>query len=372
MARPKLHIASSETSADQLYATKFRAPDAFAFLQKDDKKLLLLSDLEIDRGRSEAKVDVIQPLSEIEKRLRSPEKKPSYARVIATWLKENDCANVRVPESFPLGLARSLKKEGIRVRPVKGAFWPEREFKSFAEVRLLEAALRIAESGMSRAFEVLAATKPHKDGRLFWGRRLLTSELLRMEIEIAIIRAGGEAHGDTIVACGEQACDPHARGRGPLWANKLIILDIFPRSARSGYFGDITRTVVRGCATDAQRHLWETCLAGQKIALDKMKPGMHGSSIHEEIKSFFAKSGYPTEIRDGRWQGFFHGTGHGLGLEVHEFPRFANTVFRSRQVLTVEPGIYIPGLGGVRHEDVALITTSGHRLLTHFPKPLEI
>ena len=84
-----------------------------------------------------------------------------------------------------------------------------------------------------------------------------------MEMEIAVVSAGGEARGDTIVACGELACDPHERGSGPLLANQLIILDIFPRDSRTGYFGDLTRTVVRGTATQEQRRLWEICLRGQ-------------------------------------------------------------------------------------------------------------
>lgn len=373
MPRPKLIIASSEASADQLYATKFRAPDAFVFLQTGDKKMLLLSDLEVDRGRREAKVNRVDAFSAVEKTVGEGKKKtPPYARVVASWLRSCKARSVLVPADFPLGLARLLKKEGIRLKSAKGSFFSEREKKSPAEVRCIEAGIRIAEAGMSRAMEILSSTTTRKDGRLALGRRVLTSEFLRMEIETAVVRAGGESRGDTIVAGGEQACDPHGRGTGPLHANELIIIDIFPRDARSGYFGDITRTVVRGKATDAQRHLWETCLAGQAMALEQMKPGNQGAVIHEAVKSYFSEQGYPTEIRDGRWQGFFHGTGHGLGLEVHESPRFGATIFLPGQVITVEPGIYIPGLGGVRHEDVVLVTPRGPKLLTQAPKPLEI
>ncbi len=372
MPRPKLIIASSEASADLLYATKFRAPDPFVFLQ-GDKKLLLLSDLEVDRGRKEAGVDRVDAYSDVEREIQGDRRKrPGYARVIARWLKGSKARSVVVPTGFPLGLARQLKKEGIRIKPAGDPFFPERERKSAAEIRAIEAAIRIAEAGMSRAMELLASSIPRRDGRLAIGRRILTSEILRMEIETALVRAGGEARGDSIVAGGEQACDPHGRGTGPLRANELIIIDIFPRDARTGYFGDITRTVVRGKAGDAHRHLWETCLAGQEMALKQMKPGNQGAAVHEAIKEFFADKGYPTEVRDGRWQGFFHGTGHGLGLEVHESPRFAATTFLPGQVLTVEPGIYMPGLGGVRHEDVAVVTAKGPKLLTHAPKPLEL
>jgi Xaa-Pro aminopeptidase len=373
MARPKLIVASSESSADQLYASGFRAPDAFAFLESKGEKRLLLSDLEVDRGRSEARVDGVESYSDVERSVRGERRKrPAMARVLAAWLALHKVKSVLVPSDFPLGLARALKKEGVRLKPVKGIFWPERERKTAAQVRQIEAALRIAEAGIERAFEVLRSAVIRKDGRLSLGRRILTSEMVRIEVETAVVRAGGESRGDSIVAGGVQACDPHARGSGSLRAHELIILDVFPRDARSGYFGDITRTVVRGRAGDAQRHMWETCLAGQEQALRAIKPGRSGAEIHEQVKRLFSEAGYPTEIRDGRWVGFFHGTGHGLGLEIHESPRFSDVEFFPGLVTTVEPGIYFPGIGGVRHEDVVVVTGRGTRILTKAAKPLEI
>jgi Xaa-Pro aminopeptidase len=371
--RGKLIVASSEDSADMLYATRFRAPDAFVFVEAQGRTAILLSDLEVDRGRREAKVDEVVSYSELEKKVQGVSKqKPSHAKLIAEFVKSRGVRRVLTPGDFPLGLARSLEKTHIRAEPVKGPLWPQREIKNRWEVDALRAALRITEAGMARGHEILKAASIRKDRKLLWKRQVLTSEILRIEMEAAVLRAGGEARGDTIVACGEQACDPHERGSGPLYANQLIILDIFPRDARSGYFGDLTRTVVRGTANEAQRRLWETCLRGQRRALRALKPGVSGEKIHEEVKAFFAASGYPTEIKDGRWRGFFHGTGHGLGLEIHEEPRFAAATFRPGQVFTVEPGIYWPGIGGVRHEDVAVITAKGHRLISHFPKELEI
>ncbi|MEO6054246.1 MAG: M24 family metallopeptidase, partial [Chthoniobacterales bacterium] len=138
------------------------------------------------------------------------------------------------------------------------------------------------------------------------------------------------------------------------------------------YYGDMTRTVVRGRASEAQHRLWATCLAGQAIAFAQIAPGVNGAITHENIKRFFTDAGYPTVQKKGRWQGFFHGTGHGLGLQIHESPRFSSTVFKPGQVITVEPGIYIPGIGGVRHEDVVVITEKGHRVLSRFSKPLSL
>jgi Xaa-Pro aminopeptidase len=369
----RLIIASSETSADMLYATRFRAPDAFVFLESRGRTVLLLSDLELDRGRREARVDEVASYSELEKELQHRKKqKPAFAAVVGEFLKRRGVKHVLTPKDFPLGLATSLRGERIRVEAAEGTFWPQRQFKTPQEVGALKGALRIAEAGMARGHEILRVSKAAKDGTLRWRGRILSAEVLRIEMELAVVRAGGEARGDTIVACGEAACDPHERGKGPLSANQLIILDIFPRDSRSGYFGDLTRTVVRGRASEAQRHLWTTCLAGQERVLQALRPGLKGQKIHEETKAFFAKSGYPTTIRNGRWSGFFHGTGHSLGLEIHEEPRFAAATFRSGQVFTVEPGIYWPGVGGVRHEDVVAITDRGHQLMSNFPKQLEL
>jgi Xaa-Pro aminopeptidase len=276
-----------------------------------------------------------------------------------------------VPANFPLGFAQELAASKIRLRTTNGLFWPEREAKSEDELKLMRRALQITEAGMARGIEVLSAAKPGSGRKLSWSGKTLTSEILRAEIDSAILRAGG-LPANTIVAGGDQACDPHERGFGPLKADSLIILDIFPRDAKSGYFGDMTRTVVRGRASDEQRRLWETVRDGQALALKKMKPGVDGLKLHNEVKQFFTDRGFPTEVRGGRQVGFFHGTGHGLGLEIHEFPRFQKTVFKPGQVLTVEPGLYYPGIGGVRIEDVVVVTKSGTRMLSRFEKRLEI
>jgi Xaa-Pro aminopeptidase len=367
---PRLIVASSEHDADMLYATGFFVPDPFILLQQGDRSAVVLSDLEIDRGRKEARTDEVVALSEISKLCRKG-KDSSFAEHVAAFLKVRKVRRAAVPESFPLGLATSLEKAGIRLVPQAGLFWKEREFKTAAELKLVRQAQAITEAGMARGMEVLRAAEIGPKKVLRWNAQPLTSEILRAEIDSAILRAGG-LPANTIVAGGEQACDPHERGHGPLRGHELIILDIFPRTAKSGYFGDMTRTVVRGQASEAQRRLWETCLAGQEKAFSEIKPGQSGKAVQDGVRQFFTKNGFPTEQREGRWTGFFHGLGHGLGLEIHESPRIAATTFRAGQVVTVEPGIYVPGLGGVRHEDVVTITATGHRLLSRFPKPFEL
>ena len=368
----RLIVAASETDPDILYATKFWAPDPFIFLERTGKRTLVLSDLEIDRARKQAEADEFVMFSELEREVQGQSKKaPAYEKVLAHFLKKRGVTSAVVPANFPLRYAEELAANRIRVRATNGLFWPEREAKSDKEVALMGQALRITEKGLKRAIEVLRVSSPGAGKRLRWNGNTLTSEILRAEVDSAILRAGGTPLG-TIVAGGDQACDPHERGSGPLYADSLIILDVFPRDAKSGYFGDMTRTVVRGRASEAQQKLWDTVKAGQALALKRIKAGVDGMAIHKAIQELFASRGFPTEIRDGRRVGFFHGTGHGLGLEIHEHPRLQKATLKDRQVLTVEPGLYYPGLGGVRIEDVVLVTKTGCKILSRFPKQLEI
>jgi Xaa-Pro aminopeptidase len=368
----RLIVAASETDPDMLYATKFWAPDPFIFLERNGKRTLVLSDLEIDRGRKQADADEFVMFSELERDVQGKSKKaPPYEKVLAHFLRKRGVRSTIVPANFPLRYAEELAANKIRVRATNGLFWPERAAKSEKEIEMIGRALRITEKGLKRAIEILKASNPGAGKRLHWSGKTLTSEMLRAEIDSAILRTGGIPTG-TIVAGGDQGCDPHERGFGPLYAKSLIILDVFPRDAKTGYFGDMTRTVLRGRASDAQRKLWETVKAGQALALKKIKAGADGMTIHKAIQKFFAERGFPTEVRKGRRVGFFHGTGHGLGLEIHEHPRFQKVTLKNRQVLTVEPGLYYPGLGGVRQEDVVVVTKIGCRVLSRFPKRLEI
>ena len=369
---PRVIFASSEESADMLYATKFAVPDAFLFLLQNGKKTILLSDLEIDRGRKEARVDEVVALSSIEgdleKRLKS---KPPIEKTIAHFLRKRRIRRAAVPYSFPIGLATELAKEGVLVFPVAGLFWSEREFKTPEELKLIQLAIRITELGLARGIEVLRAAEISSGKKLIWAGKPLTSERLRAEIETVILHAGG-LPANTIVAGGDQACDPHDRGSGPLKANSMIILDVFPKHKESGYYGDLTRTVVKGQASEAQRKLWYTVLEAQKFSLQKIRAGGSGGELQKAVSELFQERGYPAEIRNGRWVGFFHGLGHGFGLDIHEQPRIAKAEFKPGQVFTVEPGLYIPGVGGARIEDDGVVTENGFKVLSRFPKELEL
>ena len=368
----RLIVAPSDTDADMLYATRIFIGDPFIFLQQKGKRILVLSDLEIDRAKKNAKADEFVMFNQLEREVQGKAKKaPPYEKVLAHFLTKRGVKRALVPANFPLGFANEIKRNGIALETSNGLFWPAREKKTTEEIRLLERALRMTETGMKRGMEILKASKPGTGKKLKWSGKTLTSETLRAEIDSAILRAGG-VPTNTIVAGGDQACDPHERGFGPLRADSLIILDIFPRDGKTGYWGDMTRTVVRGRASEQQRKLWEAVKAGQRLALKRIKAGVDGVSIHQAITELFERRGFPTEVRNGRRVGFFHGTGHGLGLEIHEYPRLQKVVLKAGQCLTVEPGLYYPGIGGARIEDVVIVEKTGCRILSRFPKQLEI
>jgi Xaa-Pro aminopeptidase len=232
----------------------------------------------------------------------------------------------------------------------------------------------MAEVGLAEGIQALKQSKVGRNRQLIYRTAPLTSEKLRGVIGTAILQAGGLA-SHTIVAGGRQGCDPHEQGHGRLRANEPIIIDIFPRSQKTGYFGDITRTVVKGRASAALRKMYDTVERAQELAFGQIRNKARAREIHENVQKFFVHEGYKTGRSNGRMQGFFHGTGHGLGLEIHEAPRLSPTthdILRSGHVVTIEPGLYYTDVGGVRLEDVALVTGNGPRNLTKFEKVLEV
>jgi Xaa-Pro aminopeptidase len=370
-----LMVADSERDANMLYATGLFVPDPFIYLRASGRPLVVMSDLEIDRARAQAPHCRVASLGQYRQKLRAQGiLRPGLAHVVRQILREKGIRRVTVPDNFPLGLATDLEKLGVPVKARPGNFFPEREIKSAAEVRKISAALVMAEVGMAEGMQVLHTAKIGRDRKLLYHNVPLTSEKLRAVIDCAILQACGLA-ANTIVAGGRQACDPHERGFGPLRAHEPIVIDIFPRSQKTGYFGDITRTVVRGRASEAVRRLYDTVYQGQKIAFRKFRANLPTGDAHRAVQEFFEQQGYKTRRRHGRMEGFFHGTGHGLGLEIHESPRVgANSTgkLQAGHVVTVEPGLYYPEIGGVRLEDVALVTNTGARNLTRFEKVLEI
>jgi Xaa-Pro aminopeptidase len=372
-ASARLIIAASEADANLYYLTRFRAPDAFVFVSIGDEKILLMSDLEVDRARAQAQVDTVLRIRAYEDRAKAAGvARPRLIDAVSAFLEERGVRAVVVPGSFPIEHGDALRACGVEVQVRREPFVEERLVKTPAEVGYMAAAMRRTEAALDAAIDAIREADV-VDGVLHWQGKVLTSEALKRLIAVRLLDDGMLAQ-HTIVACGDDACDPHNGGSGPLRAGQAIIIDVFPQDETTRYHADITRTVVKGRATDALRAMYRAVADGQACAFRLIRDGAEGETVHAEVQATLDALGFRTGEVNGRMQGFFHGTGHGLGLEVHELPRVAKvpTRLRTGNVVTVEPGLYYPGVGGVRIEDVVVVTENGCTNLTAYPKELEV
>ena len=366
---PPLLYADSEHSADALYFGRVGVPDSFVAFGLRGKKYAVVSALEFGRVKKTSDFDVVLPLEAYLKRARElwPQRKPGGAEVIFLVAKDFKQTRFTVPEDFPAGVFDKLYELGLDVDVADGALFPAREIKTPAEATAIREGNRLSALGFAAAERILRSSKIR--GRSLRHRgQVVTSEMLKFAIEVAILEAGGVS-ANTIAAGGDQACDPHERGSGPLRPHELIILDIFPRVTKTGYYGDMTRTFLRGRANDAQRALVAAVRAAQLAALKMIRTGVNGRAVHQKCVETFAGRGYETKHTPRGSVGFFHGTGHGLGLAVHEPPRMSPTIdypLKKNSVVTVEPGLYYPGLGGCRIEDVVQVTSSAPKMLSRY------
>ncbi len=371
--RSVLMIAASETDSNLYYGTRFIAPDPFIFLDVKGERLLLMSDLELDRARSQASVDRVLSYSDIERRLREDgTADPGAVDVVHAVLRDHGIKRLLVPGSFPLKHAQRLQELGYQLEVGREPFFDRRAVKTEEEVRNIEATQRATEEAVAVAHEALKAASV-RDGTLWLSGEPLTSERVKKLINVRLMELDCVAQ-HTIVAGGDQACDPHHEGSGSLAPNQSIIFDVFPRSGHTRYFADMARTVVRGKPAPELKRLYQIVKDAQEDAITKIRDGADGATIHREICERFESAGYHTGVVNGRMQGFFHGTGHGVGLDIHEAPRIskAGSTLQEGHVVTVEPGLYYPGLGGIRIEDMVLVTPDGCRNLTNFPKVFEL
>jgi len=364
-----LLFADSEKNADMLYFGGVFVPDPFIALTLGPRKVAVVNQLEFARVRKESAFDEVLSLEEWTARARQ-ETGGEFrfpASVVVALAKAFGVASFRVADDFPAGLAFALQEAEISLEIVEGGLFPEREFKGDAEAALIRQGNAASAAGF-RAAERLLREAEIRKGVLDHGGMRLTSERVQEAIAVACLEKGAVA-ANTIVAGGDQACDPHCRGTGPLRADSLIIIDIFPRVAKTGYHGDMTRTYLKGRPSEAQRALYATVLEAEQMALGEHRSGKSGAKIHREVVRFFGDRGYETRRDGGVPTGFIHGLGHGLGLEVHEPPRVnpSGARLRKGQVITVEPGLYYPGLGGVRVEDVVRVRSGEPELLSKHP-----
>ncbi|RRJ98207.1 aminopeptidase P family protein [Opitutaceae bacterium TAV4] len=366
---PVLLYADTERSADMLYFGGFHAPDPFIAVRVGGRKIAVLNALEFGRAKRASGFDVVLALEPLLNRARRvfalpKDKRPGPADVIALLAARYEVREFGVADDFPAGLADRLRERGVGVRPADVLF-PEREIKTVVEAKAIREGNRASAIGIAAAERVLRAAKV-RGGVLRYDGAVLTSERLRTAIEVACLEAGALSIG-TIAAGGDQACDPHERGHGPLRAGELIVVDVFPRVMTSGYHGDMTRTFLKGRASEAQRALVAAVREAQAAALGAIRAGVNGRDVHGECIRVFKTRGFKTKRSAKGSVGFFHGTGHGLGLAVHEAPRVSTVDYtlKAGSVVTVEPGLYYPGagLGGCRIEDVVQVTEGAPPLM---------
>lgn len=361
----KLLYASGRDS-NMFYNIRLEIPDPFFFLDVGDQKYVFLSHLELGAFEIQNQNPAIRAV-----RLESlygelaaiPGGGPGVGKIALVILKRYDLLDqdIFVPHTFPVFLADYLREQGVRVIPHQNLY-PERAVKTAEEIADLRESVRRTLLAFRRIEEVLEESKIHGD-RLEWKGETLTSELLKREVERLLLEHNMVNPEEMIISSGTHAAMPHHRGQGAILPNQTIVCDIFPKHRTSGLFSDISRTYIKGKPSAQAQRMFETVLELQKNAIAEVGPGKRFEDIHARTVKGFLERGYHTEP-----EGFTHSLGHGLGLEVHEFPFVRGTeALKPGHVITIEPGLYYTNIGGVRIEDVVLVTDTGSENLSEYP-----
>lgn len=358
-------------NSDIYYVTHFLASDDFAYLQTETgKEVIFISDMEKGRAEIESRVSTIKTLQDLDYKEKLKEKKdPSiaYAACISELFAGEGIKKIAVPYDFPIFESNFLTEAGFSVVPIKSPFRKIRSLKRPEELEAIKYAQMAGEKAMEAALALIAGAE-EREGFLYHAGEVLTGTKVLSVIDHTLLDYGCEAE-ETIVSCGRDTSNPHGTTDGPLNANAPIILDIFPRSKKKRYFADMTRTVLHGKASEELKKMYETVLAAQKKGFEMVKPGVKASDVHSAVCDIFEAHGYDT-YRSGAKVGFIHSTGHGVGLDIHELPGVGeNGVFlEAGNVITIEPGLYYPGIGGIRIEDMILVTEDGYQNFTGLEK----
>ncbi len=358
-------------NSDIYYATHFLASDDFVYLQTGTgEEVLFISEMEKGRAEIESRVSNIKTTQDLGYREKIKEKKDAslaYAACISELLLREKVKKVSVPYDFPIFYSDSLKEAGFSIVPVKSPFQKIRSLKRPKEVEAIKYAQMAGEKAMGAAIAIIREAE-ERDGILYHEGEMLTGTKVNSAIDHRLLDFGCEAE-ETIVSCGKDTANPHGTTDGPLMANAPIILDIFPRSKKKRYFADMTRTVLHGEASKELKEMYESVLAAQEKGLQTVKPGIPASDVHNAVCDVFEKRGYDT-YRSGSKVGFIHSTGHGVGLDVHELPGVGENgvLLEAGNVITIEPGLYYPETGGIRLEDMVMVTENGYENLTGLEK----
>jgi Xaa-Pro aminopeptidase len=362
-----LFVGDSICDSDMYYLSHFLAGDRFALLAQDGITLLV-SSMEKGRAEKESTADIVLSTSqyEIMEKLKSSGKPDqAYLEVLKEFLRDHGVLRVGVPFRFPSGIFQNLSPD-LEVKILESPATRERAVKTDKEIAAITTTQRACERAMRKAVDLIAGSRPRGD-ILFYQDQPLLSEQVRSAIEVSLLEDACETM-DTIVAGGADAADPHARGAGPLHANAPIVIDIFPRSKKSRYYADMTRTVLRGEATPEVSEIFAAVRQAQDAGIEAVRSGVSGKEVHSRVAQVFQDMGYP----ETEGCGFAHSTGHGVGLDVHERPSLSEIgeTLQAGQVVTVEPGLYYPQIGGVRLEDLVVVRENGCENLTHFEREL--
>ncbi len=354
-------------------------PDAFFYAELDGRRVVAISAMEASRVEGLGTDLDVRPLEEFgaDELRRSGLDPHSYANELSVRIARGlDIASAIVPRTFPLGIADALRASGVELTVDQKLFDDRRRRKSPHELAGIRRAQKAAEAGMAAAVDLLRRAE-RANGGLSIGGELLTCELVKEQVQAAFLAHGAVA-SEMIVSHGRQTAIGHDMGSGPIAADDVVLLDLFPVDLESSCVADLTRTFVVGDAPDEIHEWYYLCREALDLASTEIRAGVNGGDVHRLVSEFFAERGFPTLLTKPEGEvlrdGFYHGLGHGVGLEVHESPSLGmlGEELVAGDVITIEPGLYRYGFGGVRVEDLLHVTEDGYELLTDCPYDLEV
>jgi Xaa-Pro aminopeptidase len=354
---------ASSHDADMRYLTKFTTSDPFVYFKKPGGNgVIIISQMETGRASRESPAAIMTRAEAGLPELLKKEKDPLQAT--AKMIAGQAGTDLLVPPQFPVGLARALG-EHCTVSVDKGTIPSLRSKKTRTEIVLMKQVQNVTEAAMGKAVALIRASKPKK-GVLYSDGRPLTAEHVKYTMHCHLMEHGCTAV-DTIVSCGGDTAIPHMTGTGPLMADEPIVIDLFPVDEKSGYYADMTRTVVKGEPSREIREMYAALREAKQLGISRVRSGVPAPEVHQAVVDLFAERGYESGTR-----GFIHNLGHGVGLQVHELPTVGPGGKRlaAGNVITIEPGLYYPGTGGVRLEDIGAVTARGFDKFTQFPEEL--
>lgn len=354
-------------------------PTVWIDLPKADggrERLLILRDIEMDRARKHARADrVACPKDFTPAAGLSGDRETATAQAAAEALRRAGVGRAIADRTLPFIYAHEIQKAGIAVEcdPALGVI--ERRAKDAQELAALREAQSVTEGAIRLACETIARATARADGVLMHGGEVLTSERVRSFVDVWLLERG-YLNAEAIIAGGPQGADCHDRGSGLLRTGQPVIVDIFPRNRATRYWGDCTRTVIHGKIPAEIARMHAAVLDAKAAAIAAVKAGVSGEAVHAATTAVIVKHGFaiglPPAGAPDSYCGMVHGTGHGVGLDVHEPPLLdkGGPPLVVGDVLTVEPGLYCKALGGIRVEDMVAVTESGCENFNRLPQGL--